>query len=156
MKIDLILVGKDKESWVKELSTEFIKRLSKYCDLEIILVADENIDDSQGKIAMKKEGDKIISKLKDGYKKIALDVTGKQYSSEDFSRFILKLKDQEGGKVQFIIGGAYGISQDVLARMDYKLSLSSLTFTHQMTRVILLEQLYRAFSIIQGSAYHKN
>lgn len=156
MKIDLILVGKDKEAWVKELSSEFVKRLSKSCDLEIILVADENVDDSQGKIAMKKEGDKIISKLKDGHKKIALDVTGKQYSSEDFSRFILKLKDQEGGKVQFIIGGAYGISQEVLARMDYKLSLSSLTFTHQMARVLLLEQLYRAFSIIQGSAYHKS
>lgn len=159
MQIHVIAVGRVKESYLSEGIAEYEKRLRPYAKIRIVEIADERrparISPAQTAQHLKKEGARILESIPpEGYT-IALDVSGNQMSSEGLARL---LHDQEiGGKgrVTFVIGGDLGLSADVLARCDERLSLSPMTFPHQMVRLILLEQVYRAFRIMRGEPYHK-
>ena len=159
MNIKVISVGKLKEKYLKLGIEEFTKRLSKYCSLEIIEVDDEkapeNLSDKEMIMIKDKEGDKILSKIKDNTYVIALAIDGKMLSSEDLAEKIEDLAITGKSNIAFVIGGSLGLSDAVLKRADYKLSFSKMTFPHQMMKLILLEQVYRAFSIIKGEPYHK-
>ena len=159
MQIQIIAVGRVKEPYLAEGIAEYGKRLRPYVKLGITGIAEEKrplrLSPAHKEQLLDKEGACILESIpREGYT-IALDVSGKQVSSEGLASL---LHDQEiGGKgrVTFIIGGDLGLSGDVLARCDERLSLSQMTFTHQMVRLILLEQIYRAFRIMRGEPYHK-
>lgn len=159
MKITIISVGKIKEKFYKEAISEFKKRLSSYCTLNLIEVADEkapeNISDKEMKQIKDKEGEKILSKMDENSYIVVLHIQGKQLSSEDLSKKINDLALSGQSHITFIIGGSLGLSQNVLSKSNYKLSFSKMTFPHQLFRVILLEQVYRSFRIIRGEPYHK-
>ena len=138
LHIQIIQVGKTKDKYFKEAEKEFAKRLSKYAKLETITVDDES---------------KILERCENGSHKVALEIKGDQGTSEDFADFIQR-RQFEGGRVTFIIGGPFGLSIPTLDACDSKLSLSKMTFTHQMVRIFLLEQIYRAFTILEGKKYH--
>ncbi|MCC6638980.1 23S rRNA (pseudouridine(1915)-N(3))-methyltransferase RlmH [Candidatus Falkowbacteria bacterium] len=153
MSITLITVGTLKESWLKESVAEFKKRLSLSCKLTITELEEVKAGDDVEKIRTQ-ESQKIIKAIpKDAYV-IVLDETGKSLSSQGFSEFIGTRID-EGKHLVYIIGGSYGLTGDVLLRAHMTLSMSKMTFTHQMVRLFLLEQLYRAFQILGGGKYHK-
>lgn len=159
MNIKVISVGKVKEKYLKLGIEEFAKRLSKYCSLEIIEVDDEkapeNLSEKEMSIIKNKEGDKILSKIKDNTYVIALAIDGKMLSSEDLAEKINDLGISGKSNIAFIIGGSLGLSDSVLKRADYKLSFSKMTFPHQLMKLILLEQIYRAYRIKTGAPYHK-
>ena len=159
MKIQMICVGKIKEKYLKLGIDEFKKRLSKYCKLEIIELEDEkapeNLSDKEMLIIKEKEGKKILSKIKDNSYVIALAIDGKNLSSEELAQTINKLGVRGVSNITFVIGGSLGLSDEVLSRADYKLSFSKMTFPHQLMRLILLEQVYRAYRINNGEPYHK-
>lgn len=143
-KINIVCVGRIKESFFREACGEYLKRLSRFADVKISEVAEgKNLD---------VEGADIL-RLSRG-KKVALCIEGEKYSSEGLSRLIKKFKD-EGAESTFIIGSSEGLSKSVKGSADYKLSFSDMTFPHQLMRVILLEQIYRAFMILGGGEYHK-
>lgn len=159
MNISIITVGKLKEKYLKDGIDEYKKRLSRYCSIDIIEVQDEKAPESlsekeeeQVKI---REGQGILKHIKDGTYVIALDIKGKMISSEEFSTLISDLGISGNSNIAFVIGGSLGLSQEVLARADYKLSFSKMTFPHQVMRLILLEQIYRGFRIMKGEPYHK-
>ena len=159
MKIQMICVGKIKEKYLKLGIDEFKKRLSKYCKLEIIELEDEkapeNLSDKEMLMIKEKEGKKILSKIKDNSYVIALAIDGKNLSSEELAETINKLGVRGISNITFVIGGSLGLSDEVLSRADYKLSFSKMTFPHQLMRLILLEQVYRAYRINNGEPYHK-
>lgn len=159
MNITIIAVGKLKERYLKEAVEEYSKRLSKYCKLDIIEVADEkapeNMSRAEEEAVKQKEGQAILKHIKNDTYAIALAIEGKMLSSEGFSEFINGLGIKGKSNIAFIIGGSLGLSDEVLRRADYKLSFSPMTFPHQLMRVILLEQIYRGFKIIRGETYHK-
>ncbi|WP_028828587.1 23S rRNA (pseudouridine(1915)-N(3))-methyltransferase RlmH [Proteocatella sphenisci] len=159
MNIKLVTVGKLKEKYLKDAIAEYTKRLGRYCKLEIIELPDEktseNASQKEEEIVREKEGRNIISKIKDNEYVIALDLKGKQLSSEELAEFISEKGVMGRPDLTFIIGGSLGISQEVLARADYKLCFSKMTFPHQLFRVMLLEQIYRGFRINYGEPYHK-
>lgn len=159
MNITIISVGKLKERYLKEAVEEYSKRLSKYCKLDIIEVADEkapeNMSRAEEEAVKQKEGQAILKHIKNDTYAIALAIEGKMLSSEGFSEFINGLGIKGKSNIAFIIGGSLGLSDEVLRRADYKLSFSPMTFPHQLMRVILLEQIYRGFKIIRGEPYHK-
>lgn len=159
MRITIIAVGKVKEKFYRDAIAEFEKRLSKYCKLDIIEVADEktpdNASEAQELIIKSKEGDRILSTVKDDMYVIALAIEGKQLSSTELADKINKLGISGKSSIAFIIGGSLGLDGRVLCRADYKLSFSPMTFPHQLMRVILLEQVYRSYRIIAGEPYHK-
>ena len=138
MKIRLIQVGKTKDDYLQPGILEFQKRLNEFCDLDIITL---------------KDNEKVLKSLKKEELVITLDEKGKELSSENFAKQLEKWKDQ-GSHLCFIIGDAYGIADEVKEIASFSLSLSKMTFTHQMVRLFFLEQLYRGFSIIQGKKYH--
>ena len=152
-------VGKIKEKYLKLGIDEFKKRLSKYCKLEIIELEDEkapeNLSDKEMLMIKEKEGKKILSKIKDNSYVIALAIDGKNLSSEELAETINKLGVRGISNITFVIGGSLGLSDEVLSRADYKLSFSKMTFPHQLMRLILLEQVYRAYRINNGEPYHK-
>ena len=159
MNIDLICVGKLKEKYLKDAISEYTMRLSKYCKLEIIEISDEKCpeDMSQAeelKIKLK-EGQSILRYVKEDSYVIALEIKGEQLSSEKFAGLINKLGIQGQSNITFVIGGSIGLSDELLKRANYLLSFSPMTFPHQLMRVVLLEQVYRAFRIIRGEPYHK-
>ena len=139
MRITLITVGKIKEKFYQDAISEYAKRLSRYCKLDVIQVTDEKTPDGASEALetqiKEKEGKRILENIKDGSFVIALAI--------------------DGAMLVFIIGGSLGLSKEVLSRADYKLSFSKMTFPHQLMRVILLEQIYRSYRIIQGEPYHK-
>jgi 23S rRNA (pseudouridine1915-N3)-methyltransferase len=145
MNIKLITVGKLKEKYLKDAVEEYLKRISKFCEFEIIEVPDEKIPDNASvkeEIQIKqKEGDLILKHIKDDMYVIALAIDGNMLSSPDFRNFIKKLKLTGKNNIAFIIGGSLGLSEKVLNRSNYKLSFSRMTFPHQLMRVILLEQI---------------
>ena len=155
----MICVGKIKEKYLKLGIDEFKKRLSKYCKLEIIELEDEkapeNLSDKEMLMIKEKEGKKILSKIKDNSYVIALAIDGKNLSSEELAETINKLGVRGISNITFVIGGSLGLSDEVLSRADYKLSFSKMTFPHQLMRLILLEQVYRAYRINNGEPYHK-
>ena len=159
MRINIVCVGKIKEKYLKLGIDEFKKRLSKYCKLEIIELeeekAPENLSDKEMLIIKEKEGKKILSKIKDNSYVIALAIDGKNLSSEELAQTINKLGVRGVSNITFVIGGSLGLSDEVLSRADYKLSFSKMTFPHQLMRLILLEQVYRAYRINNGEPYHK-
>ena len=159
MRINIVCVGKIKEKYLKLGIDEFKKRLSKYCKLEIIELEDEkapeNLTDKEMLIIKEKEGKKILSKIKDNSYVIALAIDGKNLSSEELAETINKLGVRGISNITFVIGGSLGLSDEVLSRADYKLSFSKMTFPHQLMRLILLEQVYRAYRINNGEPYHK-
>ena len=159
MNIKIITVGKLKEKYLKDAIAEYSKRLSRYCRLDIIELPDEktseNASEKEEEIVREKEGRNILSKIKDNEYVIALDLKGIHLTSEVFAQFISEKAVMGRPDLTFIIGGSLGISQEVLARADYKLCFSKMTFPHQLFRVMLIEQIYRGFRIINGEPYHK-
>ena len=159
MRISIICVGKIKEKYLKLGIDEFTKRLSKYCKLEIIELDDEkapeNLSDKEMLMIKEKEGKKILSKIKDNAHVIALAIDGKNLSSEELADNINNLGVRGTSHIVFVIGGSLGLSDEVLKRSNYKLSFSKMTFPHQLMRLILLEQVYRAYRINSGEPYHK-
>ena len=159
MKITVIAVGKIKERFFEEAIAEYSKRLSRYCKLEIIQVADEKTPDRASEAAERqikdKEGERILSHAKDSAYVIALAIEGKMLDSEALAEKISSLGLMGESHIQFVIGGSPGLSKKVMDRADFALSFSNMTFPHQLMRVVLLEQIYRSFRIIEGAPYHK-
>lgn len=159
MKITVIAVGKIKEKFYTDAIAEYSKRLSRYCRLEIIQVADEKTPDgaseAQERQIKEKEGSRILAQIKDGAYVIALAVQGTMLSSEQLAGKMNRLGVDGQSQIVLIIGGSLGLSDEVLKRADYHLSFSPMTFPHQLMRVILLEQIYRSYRIISGEPYHK-
>ncbi|MCX6740140.1 MAG: 23S rRNA (pseudouridine(1915)-N(3))-methyltransferase RlmH [Candidatus Parcubacteria bacterium] len=155
MKIKIITISKTKSEY-SEAEAEFLKRLTKYAQVEILNLKEEPITKNRDiDEIMAKEGDRILKSLDKDYYNIALHVMGKEVTSVELSNLIKEIKDFKGGKLCFVIGGPLGLAQEVLAKVDLALSFSRMTFTHQLIRLILLEQIYRSFEIIKGSGYHK-
>jgi 23S rRNA (pseudouridine1915-N3)-methyltransferase len=159
MNIKIISVGKIKEKYIKLGIDEFSKRLSKYCKLDIVEVDDEKAPEKKKKKEMDiikyKEGQKILSNIKNNSYVIALAIDGKNLSSEELAHKMSNLSISGNSNIAFVIGGSLGLSKDVLDRSDFKLSFSKMTFPHQLMRLILLEQVYRGFRIIKNEPYHK-
>lgn len=159
MKITLITVGKIKEKYLKDAIAEYSKRLSKYCKLEIIEVADEKTPDNASEVVeeaiRQKEGERILKHIKDDAYVITLEIGGKMLDSVELSKKIENLGIQGTSHIVFVIGGSIGLGKDVCERSNYALSFSKMTFPHQLMRVILLEQVYRSYRIMAGEPYHK-
>ena len=159
MNITLITVGKLKEKYLKQAIDEYAKRLSRYCKLDIIELQDEktpdNASDKEEVQIKEKEGRAILSKIKDNSYVVAMDLKGKQLTSEELSSFVEKCGVTGNSNIVFVIGGSLGLSDEVIRRADYKLCFSKMTFPHQLFRVMLLEQVYRAFRIMKNEPYHK-
>ncbi len=159
MKITICCVGKIKEKFYSQAIEEYSKRLSKYCKLEIKEAADEKTPDSASdtvnRMIKEKEGDRLLSFIKDDSYIIALAIDGKMLDSVELSEKIDNLMLSGKSDIVFVIGGSLGLDKRVLDRADYKLSFSKMTFPHQLMRVILLEQIYRSFRIMKNEPYHK-
>ena len=159
MKITLITVGKIKEKYLKDEIAEYSKRLSRYCKLEIVEVADEktpdNASDTVEDAIRDKEGERILKYIKEDAYVITLEIAGKMLTSEEMAEKIEKLGVQGTSHIIFIIGGSIGLGREILKRSDYALSFSKMTFPHQLMRVILLEQIYRSYRIMNHEPYHK-
>lgn len=159
MNIKIVTVGKIKEKFMKAAIDEYSKRLSRYCKLEIVELPDEktpdNASDKEEEAIKEKEGTRINACIKDTDYVIALDLKGKEMTSEEFAENIKTLGVQGKSNVVFVIGGSLGISEVVLKRADAKVTFSRMTFPHQLFRVMLLEQIYRGFRIIKNEPYHK-
>ena len=158
LNIQIICIGKIKETYIKEAINEYSKRLSKYCKLSIIELPDEKIPDKLNENISNeiksKECNNIISHLKKDSHVIALDLSGKQFSSEEFSMEIEKIS-MINSSITFIIGGSLGLTKELLNMCNQKICFSKMTFPHQLIRVFLLEQLFRAFKISNNENYHK-
>lgn len=154
MNIYIICAGKIREKWLKDGVQEYKKRLSTYCKLEIIEVADAS---EQGDITQAKlqESERLWKQAKENAFKIALDLHGEALSSEELATKLEPWFIAGGSNICIFIAGSYGFSENFLAKVDYRFSLGRLTYTHQMCRLILLEQIYRAFKIQRGERYHK-
>lgn len=159
MKITLITVGKIKEKYLRDAAAEYSKRLSRYCKLEIIEVADEKTPDRAGRTLedtiRSKEGERLLKYIKEDMYVITLEIEGKMLSSEEFAEKIESLGVQGKSSIAFVIGGSIGLGKEVMRRSDCAISFSKMTFPHQLMRVILLEQVYRGYRIISGEPYHK-
>ncbi|MGU9501964.1 23S rRNA (pseudouridine(1915)-N(3))-methyltransferase RlmH [Bacillus paralicheniformis] len=159
MNISIVAIGKLKEKYLKQGIDEYIKRLSAYAKVDIIELPDEkapeNLSDQDMKIVKDKEGERILSKISPDAHVIALAIEGKMKSSEELADNMDRLATYGKSKVTFVIGGSLGLSDAVLKRANEKLSFSKMTFPHQLMRLILLEQVYRAFRINRGEPYHK-
>ena len=159
MKITLITVGKIKEKYLKDAIAEYSKRPSRYCKLEIVEVADEKTPDNASATVedaiRDKEGERILKYIKEDAYVITPEIAGKMLTSEEMAEKIEKLGVQGTSHIIFIIGGSIGLGREILKRSDYALSFSKMTFPHQLMRVILLEQIYRSYRIINHEPYHK-
>lgn len=159
MKITVISVGKIKEKYFRDALAEYEKRLSRYCKLEIIEVEDEKTPDraseTQEDQIKAKEAERILKYVKDEAYVITLEIAGKMYDSVEFSQKLQTLGIHGVSHLQFIIGGSLGLHEKVCGRADMAVSFSKMTFPHQMMRVILLEQIYRSYRIMNGEPYHK-
>ena len=159
MKIRIIAVGKIKEAYLKMGIEEYLKRLKPYSQIEIIEVLDEpvceNPNESQIKLVKDKEGLKVLKYIKPGDFVINLDLNKNEFSSETFAAYLDKKMEISKSFLTFVIGGSYGLSDELKKRANDSISLSKMTFLHQMSRLILLEQIYRAFKINKNETYHK-
>lgn len=159
MKIKLICVGKLKEKYLDDGIKEYLKRISAYSDFEVIEVADERIPDNpslaEETIVKSKEGRRILDKVKQDDYMILLDVQGKELDSIQFAERIEDCMINGKSTIDFVIGGSLGHGEDVLTRANARISFSQMTFPHQLMRLILVEQIYRAFKIIRHETYHK-
>ena len=159
MKIRLIAIGKIKENYLKEGINEYLNRIKPYCSIEIVEVNDESVSDNPKEAEITKvkniEGEKALKILKPNDYLIGLDLNKKQYTSPEFAKYLENKFVQGGSSITFVIGGSYGLSDALKQRCNDSISLSNMTFLHQMTRLILLEQIYRAFKINRNETYHK-
>lgn len=159
MNISIVTVGKLKEKYLKSGIEEYTKRLGSYCKISEIEVADEKapeqLSDADMEIVKKKEGDRILAKISADAYVIALAIDGKMKTSEQLAKDLEFLMTYGRSKVVFVIGGSLGLHDEVLKRADEKLSFSKMTFPHQLMKLILVEQVYRAFRIMKNEPYHK-
>lgn len=156
MEIKLITIGNLKEDYLLLMQNDYLKRLSNYVKVEIIEVAEEKVDkNSNINLILEKEYQKVVKKISEVDYIILLDLHGEAIDSLKFASFIEKKMIYGTTKLTFVIGGSYGVAENLRERADYAISLSKLTFTHQFTRIILLEQIYRSFKIINHETYHK-
>lgn len=159
MKIRILCVGKIKEKYFKDAVSEYRKRLTRYCSLEICESSDEKTPEGasvhEEDLIREKEGERILGNIREGDYVIALSITGKKYSSENLSSHLESLMNHGKSTIDLVIGGSLGLGKNVLSRADEEISFSDLTFPHQLMRVILLEQVYRSFRIMRHEPYHK-
>ena len=159
MNIHIVSVGKIKEKYLKQGITEFEKRLRPYCKLKLDEVADEQAPEQLSEKELikvkQKEGERILQKIKQTEYVIALDIHGVNWSSEQLAKEIDKLGVLGKSSIAFVIGGSNGLCEEVLQRANHKLSFSKMTFPHQLMKLILMEQVYRAFKILRNEPYHK-
>ena len=159
MKIKVVTVGKLKEKYLKDGISEYSKRISRFAKLEMIELADEKTPDkaseSENQKILEIEGQRILSKVSDRDFVIVLAIEGKTFSSEEFSKHLEEASIKGFSTLTFIIGGSLGLAQDVKKRSNLSVSFGRLTLPHQLMRLVLVEQIYRAFTIQQGSPYHK-
>lgn len=159
MQIQLVSVGKVKEKYIKLGIVEFEKRLRPYCKLTMVEVNDEQAPEQLSEKELlqvkQKEGERILNKIKPNQYVIALDIQGNNWSSEQLASEMEKLSIHGKSQISFVIGGSNGLSEHVLKRANQKLSFSKMTFPHQLMKLILLEQTYRAFKIQKNEPYHK-
>lgn len=159
MNITILCVGQIKEKYFRDAIAEYQKRLSRYCKLQMIEVADEktkeNASEAENDLIRKKEGEHLLKHIKDSDYCITLEIDGKMLTSEGLSKEIDRLGLAGKSSLVFVIGGSIGLDTAVLKRSDYALSFSKMTFPHQLMRVILLEQIYRSYRIMRGEPYHK-
>lgn len=156
MKIKIVALGKIKEKFLKEGIDEFLKRLTPYATVEIVELSpleirDENLTDR----ILEQEGEKILAQIKPNSYVITMEIGGVNLSSEKFSQKLEEIGNQGYNEIVFVIGSSCGIAKTVSARADFKLSMSKMTFLHQFARLLLVEQIYRAFKIQKGETYHK-
>ena len=159
MNINIIAVGKVKEKYILEGIAEFKKRLTPHAKVTIIEVSDEaapeTLSDGEIEIVKNKEGEKILKKIKDQDFVITLEIKGKKLTSEKFAEKIEKIQVMGSSTIDFVIGGSLGMSDEVMKRSDFAVSFSDMTFPHQLMRLILIEQIYRSFRILNNFPYHK-
>lgn len=156
MKIKIVALGKIKEKFLKDGIEEFTKRLTPYTSFEIVELSPVEIkDDNLINKALDQEAEKILSNIKPNSYVITLEIKGKQLSSEELAQKINEITISGISELVFIIGSSCGISQKVSERADFKLSISKMTFLHQFARLLLIEQIYRAFKILKNETYHK-
>lgn len=159
MKITILTVGKIKEKYFTDAIKEYSKRLSRYCKLEMIEVADEKTPDRASEheedLIREKEGERLQKYIKDGAYVIPLAIEGKQYTSVEFSKKLHDLGLHGESHIIFVIGGSIGLDKKILKGANELLSFSKMTFPHQLMRVVLLEQIYRGYRIMAGEPYHK-
>ncbi len=159
MKIKIYAIGKIKENYLKIGIDEYLKKIKPYSQIEIVEVNDEaipnNPNNSEIEIAKNKEGERVLQLLKPGEFLIGLDLGKKELESPAFAEYLNKKMENSGASLSFVIGGSYGLSDELKNRCNDSISLSKMTFLHQMTRLILLEQIYRAFKILRNETYHK-
>jgi 23S rRNA (pseudouridine1915-N3)-methyltransferase len=155
MQIKLLAIGKTDHSAIQSLLDEYIKRLGFYIKFDFEVIADpKNLKNLSEALQKEKEGDMILKKILPADELVLLDENGKQFSSKDFSQYIQKKMNSGLKTLVFVIGGPYGFSESVYQRANGKISLSKMTFSHQMVRVFFTEQLYRAFTILKNEPYH--
>ncbi len=159
MKITIAAVGKLKERYLKDGISEYSKRLSRFADIEIIEVEDEHAPDTlspaQEAQVKQKEAERLLKRVKEGSFIILLDLAGEQVTSEGFATKLESIMLSGSSHITFIIGGSLGLDKSLIAASNYRICLSKMTFPHQLARLILLEQTYRAFKIMKGETYHK-
>ncbi len=159
MNISIVTVGKLKEKYLKMGIDEYLKRLNSYAKVEVIEVSDEKAPEELSELEMvqvkQKEGERILAKISQDTYVIALAISGKMQSSEELADTLDKLATYGKSKIAFIIGGSLGLSEEVLKRANEQLSFSKMTFPHQLMKLILVEQIYRAYRINRGEPYHK-
>lgn len=158
LSVNIICVGKLKESYLRDAVDEYAKRMRPICKLSIIELAEERVGDSPSTAEIQRtinaESERILAKINKGDYVIAMCVEGKNISSEELSERLNTIQ-QTASTIDFIIGGSWGLSESLKSRADFKLSMGKMTFPHQLCRVMLLEQIYRAFQISKGTKYHK-
>lgn len=158
MNIKIYCIGKIKEQYLKDGIAEYLKRLLPYAKTEIVEVMDSKVKDNPNDFditkAKNEEGDRVLKLIKNDYL-IGLDLNKKEFTSEEFADFIEQKFVEGGSSISFVIGGSYGLSENLKKRCNSSISLSKMTFLHQMTRLVLLEQIYRAFKILNNETYHK-
>ena len=159
MRLTLICVGKIKEPFFRDAVCEYCKRLGKYCKLEIVEVADEKTpdkaSDAEEEKVKAKEGERILARIKEDAYVCTLEILGNKYTSESFAKMMEQAAISGKSHMVFVIGGSLGLHSSVLKRSDCRISFSDMTFPHQLMRVILCEQIYRAYRIINKEPYHK-
>ncbi len=157
MNIELIFIGKTSKKYIEEGVSDYEKRIKRYIKFEIKVIGDlKNTKNLSPKVFKIKEGENLLKKISDNDFLVLLDENGKLYSSKEFAGFVSNKVITNVKKLVFVIGGAYGFSEDIYKRANAKISLSKMTFSHQPVRILFTEQLYRAFTILKGEPYHND